>query len=449
MQAFKNWESAGYIGLFEMATGTGKTLTALNCAVELYNQEHHIKTVVLVPTIPLANQWKEEAQRLHFENIVMVNSKNAGWQDEVLRLINRDFMDPVNYCLISTYASYNTPLFKSIVDKLSDDTLLIADEAHNFGTERQVSNFPHKFKRRIGLTATPTRYFDEEGTQAILEYFNSTEEATFKLDMSTAIEKGLLCRYYYYPKIVFLTTDELASYRDISIKLVKFYNFDTQKFLDNPIATSLLLKRKRIINQAGEKINCLRQILSELTNKYNPLEYTFVYVPEGMSDLFGAQKTRIIDAYARVISEEFGLRQHQFIGTTKDRNTILAKFSHGEISVLTAMKCLDEGVDVRRAEIAIFSASTGNPRQFIQRRGRILRTHEEKKNAVIYDMVVMPSPNLKSFSDSIKIEQSLLKRELRRVAEFASISENKYEALNSLQNIAREYEIDVYSVQYL
>ena len=154
----------------------------------------------------------------------MVNSRNTGWQNEVLHLINLDFVEPVDYCLISTYASYNTPLFKSIVAKLSNDTLLIADEAHNFGTERHISNFPYKFQRRIGLTATPARYFDEEGTQAILEYFNSPEEATFRLDMSTAIEKGLLCRYHYYPKIVFLTTDEFAAYRDISIKLVKYYN---------------------------------------------------------------------------------------------------------------------------------------------------------------------------------------------------------------------------------
>lgn len=449
MQAYTNWESSGCVGLFEMATGTGKTLTALNCAIELYKKEGNLKLLVLVPTLPLSNQWKEEAQKLRLRNIVMINSKNSEWQNEIMHLINLDFASPTDFCLISTYASFSTPQFNSIISKLSKKTLLIADEAHNFGTERRIKSYPGKFERRIGLTATPTRYFDEEGTQAILEFFNAANESTFRLDMGTAIEKGLLCQYYYYPRIVFLTSEELSLYKSISSKLVKYFNFTTERLREDSIVTALLLKRKRIVNQAVGKLDCLRQILGELSDRYKPLRYTFVYVPEGNANIYGFPKTRIIDAYAKIISQEFGLRQHQFIGSTKDRGTILGEFAKGELSVLTAMKCLDEGIDVKRAEIAIFSASTGNPRQFIQRRGRILRTHPEKHHATIYDMIVVPSQSLGHFSESLKIEQNLFRKELKRVAEFAGLSMNKYESLNSLQSIASEYGIDIYSAEYL
>ena len=130
---------------------------------------------------------------------------------------------------------------------------------------------------------------------------------------------------------------------------------------------------------------------------------------------------------------------------TENRTEILKRFAEGEIEVLTAMKCLDEGVDVRRTEIAIFCASTSNPRQFIQRRGRILRKHPDKKIAHIFDMIVVPNLDEKTFDESLKMEQSILRGELKRVYEFASMSENKYQALKTLDDVASEYSIDIFS----
>jgi superfamily II DNA or RNA helicase len=206
-----------------------------------------------------------------------------------------------------------------------------------------------------------------------------------------------------------------------------------------------LLKRKRIIHKAENKLQVFRECLHQILSTKDKISYTLVYVPEGRSNSIDQEDRNLINEYSNVLSSEFGIKQHQFIGITKDRVEILHQFSTGEIQVLTAMKCLDEGIDVKRTEAAIFCASTSNPRQFIQRRGRILRKHPEKKIAYIYDMVVVPEVLDKNFSDSLIMERSILQNELSRVREFASMAENKWQALKSLEEIAAKYEIDIYS----
>lgn len=444
LQALQNWQQSDCVGFFEMATGTGKTITALNCALELYKEEGSIRVIVLVPTLPLANQWKEEAEKFNFSNVVVANSKQPKWAQQILRLLNLSFTQDLSFIVIATYATFATERFQSIVSKLKSDTLIIADEAHNFGTERHIKNFPHNLKRRIGLSATHKRHFDKEGTESVMRFFNAERDVTFRLDMEEAIERGFLCKYYYYPRIVTLTEEELQRYKEISKKLFKFYDPRTGRFIDNKAVTMLLLQRKRVIDKATEKINCLRKILEELTEHHKPLKYTFVYVPEGKPDVFDDDDQRLINDYSRVINKEFGLKQHQFIGTTSDRSVILQKFADGYINVLTAMKCLDEGVDIKRAEIAIFSASTSNPRQFIQRRGRILRTHPDKSFASVYDMIVAPDINIHSYDESLSMERSIMLRELNRVSEFASMAINKYAALDSLRDAAERYGIDIF-----
>jgi superfamily II DNA or RNA helicase len=155
----------------------------------------------------------------------------------------------------------------------------------------------------------------------------------------------------------------------------------------------------------------------------------------------------MIDEYSSIVSNEFGVNQHQFISGTENKSEILAKFSKGRLQALVAMKCLDEGVDVKRTETAIFCSSTGNPRQFIQRRGRILRLHSEKKFATIYDMVVIPDISEIRGDANIGMEKSILGAELRRVYEFASLSKNKYQSLKTLEDIAEQFNIDIFSTE--
>lgn len=460
-KAFDNWRITQK-GLFAMATGTGKTLTALNCLLEIYKRNGYYKAVILVPTLTLVDQWCEECNRFNFKNIIKVCSKNNKWRNQIDNLLVKENMKitgtGLNYIVISTYASFvRDGVFDNINSFPRKKTLLIADEAHNMGAGRVLDRLEGiKLLRRIGLSATPSRQFDEEGNKKLNEFFGVQNSYTFEYSMREAIDNGFLCRYYYYPHLVYLSDKELSDYLEISQKLAKYFNYDKGCFpKGNDILLALLLKRKRIIHKAENKEAVFESILKNRYKEKGNLRYTLVYVPEGnkpddIADVFDTQdyikdddfSEHIIDRYSQIVCEiSSKTTVRKFTSDSQDRDVMLEDFANGKLEVLMSMKCLDEGVDVPRSEMAIFCASTGNPRQFIQRRGRILRTHKDKPFACIHDLVVAPIIN--SASESYNMERSLLRSELRRVRDFASLSENADAAYSELENIVDYYNLSI------
>ena len=459
--AFENWRNPQR-GLFAMATGTGKTLTSLNCLLEIYKRYGYYKAVILVPTLTLVDQWVEECKKFNFSNIHKVCSKNINWRNEIETLqINEDInpSDKQNsFIIISTYASFARDNVFTTLNKFSPKTLLIADEAHNMGSGRILDRLDGiKFLRRIGLSATPERQFDEIGNQRLNEFFGITDHYTFEYSMKEAIDNGFLCRYYYYPHLVHLTDEEMNQYMEISKKLSKMFNYDSNSFSnEDDVLTALLLKRKRIIHKAENKELIFKDIIEKRYREKGNLKYTLVYVPEGnlpddKADVFDQRETigidddaeHLIDRYTQIVSEVSRTTTvRKFTSDTKERNKMLSDFASGDLEVLTSMKCLDEGVDVPRSELAIFCASTGNPRQFIQRRGRILRLHKDKHCAIIHDLVVAPLVN--SASECFNMERGLLANELKRVHDFATLSENADATLNELKDILSYYNLSIF-----
>ena len=348
-------------------------------------------------------------------------------------------------------------MFSALNSFSKNRTLLIADEAHNMGSKRVLDRIDSiKYLRRIGLSATPFRQFDELGNRKINEFFGSSDGFTFEYSMREAIDNDFLCRYYYYPHIVRLNDAEMYEYLKISKQLSKFYNYDKESFVQSDdILIALLLKRKKIIHKAQQKEMIFESILKERYKEKGNLKYTLVYVPEGnrpdsFSDIFDTTETldvddiseHLIDKYTQIvcsISPKMTVRE--FTSDSKERSKILEDFSSGKIEVLTSMKCLDEGVDVPRSEMAIFCASTGNPRQFVQRRGRILRKHKDKYRAVIHDLIV--APWISTSEDSYKMERNLLETELKRVRDFASLSENADYTYTELEDITSYYNLKI------
>ena len=461
-KAFESWKNNKQKGLFAMATGTGKTITSLNCLLEIYKRLGYYKALILVPTITLVDQWEKECSKFNFNSIYKVYSKN-NWQEDIANIQLREklFSDnETSYIIISTYASFSKSRIFNELNSLSSKTLLIADEAHNMGSDRILKLLQKiKYERRIGLSATPERQFDDEGNQKLFTFFGCKDGYTYEYSMEEAIRNKVLCQYFYYPHLVTLTSSEMEEYVELSAKIAKYFNPEKDKFSENDkILTALLLKRKRIIHKAENKKEAFKTILEGHFNEKKNLKYTLIYVPEGndpndfyetdiytdVEELEDDNDTKhLIDLYSQIVKElDKRITVYKFTAQTQNRDEILRQFADGELDVLTSMKCLDEGIDVPRAELAVFCASTGNPRQFVQRRGRILRTHTKKSFAYIHDLVVIPQIEIDS--PSFELERSMLKKELERVKNFSMLSENSSDTVNTLLEIMNYYQLNLY-----
>ena len=463
-QAFENWKANGQKGLFAMATGTGKTLTALNCLLEIYQRKDYYKALILVPTLTLVEQWENECQKFGYSRVIKVSSKNASWREDIRRVQFDEQQcqddDNVSFIIIATYSSFARQNVFDMLNGFSrSQMLLIADEDHNMGAPGILKKLGSiNYLRRIDLSATPERQFDEQTNRRLGHFFGAEEKYTYEYSMEEAIKNGVLCRYYYYPHIVQLTDEEMEQYAELSSKISRYFNFNSGTFdKKDDILMALLLARKRIIHKAAKKLPAFRQIITERFEKQGSLKYTLVYVPEGTNpdeqgaDIFEDHETinddqdseHLIDIYTQAVCDvDKYVTVRKFTGDTKDRDRILDDFAAGRLQVLTSMKCLDEGVDVPRSELAIFCASTGNPRQFIQRRGRVLRTHKDKKYSYIHDLVVIP--RVMPDTQSYRMEQALLAGELKRVYDFSSMSENPSQAQMELIDVMNYYGLNMF-----
>jgi len=456
-KAYENWTKNNFQGIFAMATGTGKTITSLNCVLEEFKKSGNYNVLVLVPTRALVSQWISEAQKFNFQNIHSTQEKD--W----FNILSNHFLNIQlglndNLIFISTYQSYNGTKFKKLAKKKGwENFILIADEAHNLGASQSLKNLPYKINKRIGLSATPERIYDDYGSNKIYEYFNSYPPCyTYSYSMYKAIntEPASLVQYYYFPYFASLNEEELIEYKAITEKLILNYDLKKEEF--NDFGKRLLIERKRIINKAENKICVLQEIFKDVENKEKNLNYTFVYVPEGKdtdfsnSDIitYDNAERKLIRKYGEAI-RAFGYSTHELLSETANRERVLNQFANGKIDVLLSMKILDEGVDIPVTKNAIFCASTGNPRQYIQRRGRVLRKSEGKTYANIYDIIVAPK---ESFIDSLpqdlkEMEIRIFQNELRRVGNFLYAAENRHQVLNGkLGDLAIKYNIDLVSL---
>lgn len=458
-EAYQKWVNNEYKGVFAMATGTGKTITSLNCLLQECQKDPHgvYHALILVPTITLVEQWEEEARGFNFQQVIKVSSKEK-WERELATTLSDAKLIPTSFVVISTYASFIKERFFNYIPQFPSDTVFIADEAHNIGSASVLNKLAAiPSQKRIGLSATPKRIYDPEGSSAMEAFFHDREPYTYNFSMERAIEEGILCKYHYYPHIVNLDGDELEEYVEISKRLSKLAAMSNGSADNQDAIERLLLKRKRIIHKAKFKLDVTRAILQERFTKEKSLRYTFIYVPEGVrhetvtDEDTGEESTEevsIIDQYTRMAGQiDPSILVNKFVSGMADRDAVLDQFRDGRIHVIASMKCLDEGVDIPRAEHAIFCSSTGNPRQFIQRRGRILRRHPDKHEAVIHDLVVIPDLTISdASSDTFAVEKAMVKKELERVMYFASLSLNPYHTEDVFATICDHYGLSIYTI---
>ena len=451
IDAYEAWKKNNYKGIFAMATGTGKTVTALNCVLEQYINKGFYKAIIVVPTQALAIQWENEANFFNFQNIISTHT-TKNWKNKLSRYITRTLISKnKDLILITTYATFNRQNIQQFISKKTtvEDMIYIADEAHNLGSPTSLKNLPLQIHKRIGLSATPERVYDETGSNEVFSFFNSQPpKYTYRFSMRQAIDNNILCNYEYFPIFVELTIEEMNSYKEVTKQLRKFIDTKTGKYSKD--AEMLLLKRKRIIHKAANKKNELIKLVKKL-DEQQKLNYTFVFVPEGFepnyseNDYYKTQEEdiKLIDEYSNIFKTK-GYNYHQYTAGIKDSEQILNLFESGKIQILLSMKCLDEGVDIPKAKNAIFCSSTGNPRQFIQRRGRVLRKAKGKEKAYIWDLIVVPpTPE----NEDKNIERNLFLGEVKRVVNFASLADNWINIIyGELKYICDFYNINLFNI---
>lgn len=419
-EAIDAWFAHDCRGLLEMATGTGKTITALAASAKLFEQEARLAVVIAVPYQHLVDQWQAEAEAFGYRPVLAYQSKSS-WLDDLNHAVleyNGGYRPFVS--VITTHATFISPDFQSALARLSGPSLLIADEAHHLGAERSRQNYPEQMSFRLALSATPDRWFDDAGTAALRSFFGETVFA-FPLEQAIGVS---LTPYYYYPHLVSLTEDEMGEYEQLSLKIARLFG---QEETDKQEALKMLLiKRARLLNTAANKLPAL----ADLIDRERVISHTLFYCAPGQ-----------IDDVMRLVGWEKGILLDRFTAeeSTDQRQQLLADFAVGNLQALAAMKCLDEGVDVPSTRSAYFLASSGNPREFIQRRGRILRKAPGKEFSVIHDFIAIPPVNLDRESASFSAERSIVRRELERFTEFANQALNKHQALDVIWSLAEQY----------
>ena len=458
-EAYNSWKEHNSQGIFAMATGTGKTVTSLNCALEEYKNDRFYHLIIAVPSKALTEQWEKEVKKFGFgDNIILVGSINPTWRKDIGNLrLHLSINDKTNFVIIVTYDSLISKVFQQALPFLSKDAILIADEVHNVGAATKLPVFENMtINRRIGLSATPNRVYDEDGSQRIAHIFNELEPPyTYEFTMEQAIFGPIrrLCHYNYYPRIAYLNDEEMEKYVKITRQINMLNVNDESPDELKQKRDSLLIKRKRILHKCEQKTQVFLDILDEIGE--DNLQYAFVYCPEGNKqegELSSDEAKRLIENIIAEAKQQYPKKNFSvYLGETssEQRRALIEAFTDGDVNAIFAMKCLDEGVDVPRAEIGIFLSSTGNPRQFIQRRGRLLRIHPDKEKAKIYDIIVSPDFNSRYYDRSLfDLERSLVEKELIRVAHFAKLADN-YHSLgndgiyNSLKKITDHYILSI------
>ncbi|GLS89931.1 DNA-repair protein [Psychromonas marina] len=422
-KAMQNWSENKGHGMYVMATGSGKTITALATVQKLKNkfikQKQPLFIVFVLPLKHLLDQWHDEAAEFGFE-ATKCYEKSLNWRETLSEKLSHQSIHKSGIVkAMVTNATLASENFQRLLRGVKVPIMIVADEAHNLGSPTYLDALPKNAEYRLGLTATPFRHNDEEGTEALFDYFG---DAVFEFSLEDAINAGYLVKYRYYPSVCEFNYDEYQDYKAITKKLEN----DEQSKLEAENEMDLLL------GGASNKLIILRNQLEEL-QKNNQLQHTLIYCGSHTDD----EGSRQIEKVLSMLGQELGIKTRKFTATEslEERKNILDKFARCELDAIVAIKCLDEGVDVPATKQAFVISSTSNPREFIQRRGRVLRRSPGKEEAVIYDFIVVP-PNGEDANPA------LIEKEVRRGLEYNYLAENRKENETLLLNLA-----DMHGVQ--
>lgn len=450
-EAIQKWAERSYQGILDMATGTGKTLTGLGAITRLSDfLNGKLAVIIVCPYQHLVEQWVEDIEKFNIKPIIGYSqSPQKNWLRSLETAIRNQKIQAEGkefFCFICTNATYALEKTQNVLNRIHGNCLFVVDEAHNFGAAYLSKLLNPNYKYRLALSATLERHGDSEGTKKLYDYFG---EKCIIYNLERAINEGKLTRYKYYPVLVSLTLDELDNY----IKLTKALGKCLERSPSGKTKLSskgkiLAMKRARIVSGAQNKIEALRQNIANYIDKYHILVYC------GAASLhdYTRENSEIIDDDIRqieivtdLLGNGMGMKVARFTSSenVEQRNTLKQEFINGDnLQALVAIKCLDEGVNIPSITTAFILASTTNPKEYIQRRGRVLRLAPGKKCAEIFDFITLPKSLGSSYylsDDDRKNSLAMVKNEIARAHEFARLADNYLESTRVLDEIREEY----------
>jgi len=430
------WIANNGRGIYALATGTGKTVTALATATRLRYGGKLQAILVICPYRNLVTQWSTELKKFGVEAICAFQSRST-WHAKLTGELARprSNKDAV-LTVVTTFTTFGSEAFQALLNSFPRKTLLIADEAHHVGSNSLSDLVPKPdrgFPYRLALSATPERYQDEEGTKKIIDLFGPILEP--RIGVAEAIEMGALCSYFYHPTFIELDEYESERYRELTSRAAKLISMQKNEST-NAELRKILRDRTKFIAGVKGRFDFLKWYVEN-----NEIRRTLIYCGAGSVDLEGTDSSEAIkqvDQIVDLLGNELGIRVAKYTAETRPnaRKAIVRQLVEEELQAIVAINCLDEGVDIPCIESAILLTSGEDPRQFIQRRGRVLRTFVGKKHATIYDLIVLPAKRIGEASIG---ERNIVEKEIIRYLEFARTAKNRAEVEKRLLPLQEEY----------
>lgn len=441
-EAFDKWKNNKYRLLFEMATGTGKTRTAIACINHFLENEKTGIVIISCPQNTLSLQWKGEIDKigLKVDSNIIADGTNK-WREKLskqLKLLSLGFSNHV--IVYTTHITASSDDFVGIIRNHLAKTpaCFVGDEAHGLGAYKSKRALLDEYLYRIGLSATPARWFDDDGTKVLTDFFgNASYQFTIAQALTTInplTGMPFLTDYEYHPIFVSLTDEELDKYRTLSKRISRMATYSKNSDRYQNALEKLLFDRANIEKNAVLKYDALLEILNT-----NLIENTIIFASDAQIDeVMRILQEKVVMAH-RFTQEQGTTPETKYCGLS-ERQYLINMFKEGTYKALVAIKCLDEGIDIPSANTAIIMASSTNPREYIQRVGRVIRQAKNKGRAYIYDFIIEPDFARLNDPDLIEFEKRIFEKELVRVKDMSSNSINNVDVLIAInERIRRVY----------
>lgn len=430
-EALDAWRANSFNGILKLATGAGKTITSIYGGVKLYQHLKKLFVVIAVPYVELAKQWVEVLSLFSILPVKCYGNRKS-WESLLLTKLNHFETGVLDFvCVVVVNRTLASEHFHDIISRLPEDSLfMIGDECHRHGASFVNEKLP-KAKYKMGLSATPFNDDDDEidaplpdrNKANIKNYYG---EIVSEYTLGDAIIDEVLTPYVYYPHPVYLTSDEQEEYDELSSRIARLLE-SVRSGSSNAQHefTMLCAKRSRLLGMLENKLPTFEVVLSQNMSLKG---HCLVYCPEGGSNQ-GEEFSHLEKVSSRMSA--LGWRVGRFTSTENslERDKAMDGFVDGSLDALLAMKVLDEGIDVPVCRSAFILASTRNPRQYVQRRGRILRKAHGKEIAIIHDFITLPCEE----SDS-PYARNLRNAEAERIYDFAQYANNQAQIMDFMND---------------